>query len=221
MAEKVVDRLLAETARLGARELENPVQDRAHMVGLAARAIEGGMHPGTLWSIASVGLHNVRRQWALTGRLADPNGFAKVKQADFGGTTLGGPQVPMCGFHPQTALDGNGRCAQCAEADYQAALARGELQECTLGADGVWRDHKGTPLDSLYDFEGMTQAEIGQALEERERVRASLTGDAHKGATDAREALRKSRSSAALRALTAPESDEESQSGVPGAAGGS
>ncbi|MBB5495781.1 hypothetical protein HNR07_007000 [Nocardiopsis metallicus] len=216
LAETVVDRLLRQTEHLGAKSLADPVKDRAHLVGLAARAIKGGMSASQLWAITSVGLHNVQRQWALVARLADPAGFAQIKQVNFGGTPLGGPTPgPVCEFHPTATADAKGRCAECAEIERQAALARGEVEEFAFGKDGLWRDHTGRVLSETEEWAGMSQEQITEELAVREKMRRSLAADSAPHAQKARESLH----SAALRRLTAPESDEEAAPGAPGATG--
>lgn len=209
LADSVVDQLLERTEALGATPLTDPVQDRAHLVGLAQRALDRGMTASQLWSIVSVGLHNVKRQWALVARLADPVAFSRIKQVDFGSSV---PSV--CALHPDAVPNGQGLCATCEEIEYQAALARGEIQEATLGEDGVWRDHKGTALSEVDDFEGLSEAEIGEQLAEREQMRQALRGDARKGAASARAAL-------ALSRLTEPEPTEADGGATPGAHGAS
>lgn len=213
LAETVVDRLLAQTEHLGVKLLDDPIADRAHLVGLAARAIKGGMSGSELWAITSVGLHNVHKQWALTARLADPIAFAKIRQADFGGTTLGGPAPgPVCEIHPTAVADAQGQCAECAEIERQAALARGETTEFTYGQDGLWRDHTGRVLSETEEWAGMSQAQITEEMAVREKMRRALVPDSAAHAQKAREALR---------SLRRPDSDEEAAPGVPGAAGSS
>ena len=211
LAEMVVDRLLKQTEHLGAKLLADPVKDRAHLVGLAARAFKSGMSASQLWSITSVGLHNVHKQWALTARLADPIAFAKIRQADFGGTPLGGQApAPLCEIHPTAAPDARSQCGECAEIERQAALARGEVEEFIFGADGIWRDHTGTPLSQTWDWEGLSEEQISQELADRERMRAELINPTQAGAASARENLRR----ANLRRLTVLESDEAVTDGV-------
>ncbi|SIO86144.1 hypothetical protein [Nocardiopsis sp. JB363] len=212
LAETVVDRLLARTEHLGAKLLDDPIADRAHLVGLAARAINSGLSASELWAITSVGLHNVHKQWALTARLADPAGFAKIRQVDFGGTPLGGPTPSVCEFHPTAVADAQGGCAECSEIERQAALARGETVEFTCGQDGLWRDHTGRVLSETEEWEGMSQAQITEEMAVREKMRRALVPDSAAHAQKAREALRR---------LRRPDSDEEAAPGVPGAAGGS
>ncbi|WP_147453944.1 hypothetical protein [Nocardiopsis sp. Huas11] len=175
-AELVVDQLLAETARLGADPLGDPAADRRRLVAMAQAAIDAGMAPARLREIASVGLHNVRRQWALATRLADPEAFASVRQGAFGGVPMGGPALgPLCVLHPGcTAVDAQGRCAECGEAERVRALSAGEVVEYTRDADGVWRDHTGAPAAEGEEFAGLSEAEIADEMATRERMRTEL-----------------------------------------------
>jgi hypothetical protein len=151
-AEAVVDRLLAHTAELGADPLTDPGGDREHLVALAAAALEGGMTPGRLWGITSAGLRNVRKQWALSARLADPEAFASVKQVEFGGTLLRVPPQapPLCETHPEvTSRAPDGECAGCRvdrlAADRDRALAEGAVLEYRRDESGAWVDQFGHP----------------------------------------------------------------------------
>jgi hypothetical protein len=203
-AELIVDQLLTETERLGAVALEKPVEDRRKLIAMAQAALDRGMTPARLREIASVGLHNVRRQWALATRLGAPEEFSRVRQGAFGGTPMGGPTPaapgPRCVIHPGcTTLDARGRCAECSEAERVRALAAGDVVEYHLDEDGVWRDHTGAAADDADEFAGLSEAEIAAELATRERMREEMAASAQRSQETA---------AAARRLLTRPRDGE-------------
>ncbi|MEE2041552.1 hypothetical protein Q8791_30455 [Nocardiopsis sp. CT-R113] len=202
-AELLVDQLLSETARLGAEPLGDPVQDRRRLVAMAQAALDRGMTPMRLREIASAGLYNVKRQWALATRLSAPEAFAQGHGDGLGGAPMGGGAAaprPRCLWHPNcTTLDARGRCAECAEAERVRSLAAGEVVEYSQDADGVWRDHTGAQAKDADEFEGLTPDEIAQIMADRARMSAELASRPER----VREAA------AAARRLFTPPADEE------------
>ncbi|MFC7331399.1 hypothetical protein [Marinactinospora rubrisoli] len=144
VAEMIVDGLLADTAH--AAPLADPQGDRGRLVALAQSALDRGITPQRLREITSRGLHNVRKQWALATRLADPEGFAQVAQPEFGGRLLPVPAArpPLCETHPECDRTRSGRCAECVVEERLRWIEDGTLVEWAYDAESdTWTDTDG------------------------------------------------------------------------------